>query len=69
MNLLTASKITKAFTDKVLLEQVDFSVDEKEKIGIIGINGTGKSSLLRILAGEEEVCYGYALKKSVRICF
>ena len=55
MNLLTASKITKAFTDKVLLEQVDFSVDEKEKIGIIGINGTGKSSLLRILAGEEEV--------------
>lgn len=53
MNLLTASKITKAYTDKVLLNQVDFSIDDKEKIGVIGINGTGKSSLLKLLAGIE----------------
>ena len=62
MNILTASKITKAFTDKVLLHQVDFSMDDSEKIGVIGINGTGKSSLLRILAGEEELDEGEIVK-------
>lgn len=58
MNLLTASKITKAYTDKVLLNQVDFSIDDREKIGIIGINGTGKSSLLKLLAGKSEADEG-----------
>ena len=62
MNILTASKITKAFTDKVLLHQVDFSMEDTEKIGVIGINGTGKSSLLRILAGEEEIDEGEIVK-------
>lgn len=58
MNLLTASKITKAYTDKILLNQVDFSIDDREKIGVIGINGTGKSSLLKLLAGEDEIDEG-----------
>ena len=54
MNLLTIKNLTKAYTDKVLFDDVDFSVEEGEKIGIIGINGTGKSTLLRIIAGLEE---------------
>lgn len=58
MNILTASKVTKAFTDKVLFEEVDFSIDSKEKVGVIGINGTGKSSLLKVLAGVEEIDSG-----------
>lgn len=62
MNLLTASKITKAYTDKVLLRQVDFSIDDSEKIGVIGINGTGKSSFLKILAGVEELDEGEIVK-------
>lgn len=54
MNLLTIKNLTKAYTDKVLFDGVDFSIEEGDKIGIVGINGTGKSTLLRIIAGVEE---------------
>ena len=53
MNLLTMKDITKAYTDKVLFDHVDFSIDDGEKVGIIGINGTGKSTLLKIIAELE----------------
>ena len=55
MNLLTAEHLTKVFTSRKLLDDTDFSINEGEKIGVIGINGTGKSTLLRIIAGLEEV--------------
>ena len=45
MNLLTIKDMCKAYTDKVLFDHVDFSINENEKIGVIGINGTGKSTL------------------------
>ena len=51
MNLLTIKDMCKAYTDKVLFDHVDFSINENEKIGVIGINGTGKSTLLKIAAG------------------
>ena len=54
MNLLTIEKMTKNYTEKTLFDCVDFSVNEEEKVGIIGINGTGKSTLLKIIAGVEE---------------
>lgn len=54
MNLLTVNGLTKAYTDKVLFDKADFSINEGDKIGVIGINGTGKSTLLKILAGLEE---------------
>lgn len=54
MNLLTIKGLSKSFTDKVLFENADFSIEEGEKVGIIGINGTGKSTLLKIIAGLEE---------------
>ena len=54
MNLLTAKELTKHYTDKELFTGADFSIEEKDKVGIVGINGTGKSTLLRILAGVEE---------------
>lgn len=54
MNLLTIKDLTKAYTDRTLFDRVDFSVEEGDKIGIIGVNGTGKSTLLKIIAGEEE---------------
>jgi len=62
MNLLTATGIVKAFTDKTLLSGVDMSVNDGEKIGVIGINGTGKSTLLKILAGLEEADNGIVVK-------
>ncbi len=54
MNVLTAEHITKAYSERVLIEDGFFSLQEGEKVGVIGINGMGKSTLLRIIAGAEE---------------
>lgn len=54
MNLLNLEHITKSFTDQKLFDDADFSLQEGEKVGIIGINGTGKSTLLKMIAGIEE---------------
>ena len=54
MNLLSLENITKAYTERVLLDGASFFLQEGEKVGIIGINGTGKSTLLKIAAGLEE---------------
>ena len=68
MNLLTADKISKNYTDKIVLNQVSLGINEKDKIGVIGVNGTGKSTLLKMLAGLEEPDEGSITKgKDVRI--
>ncbi|OPH47247.1 ABC transporter [Paenibacillus ferrarius] len=53
MNILSAVNITKTFGDKVLFDDISFTVNEKQRIGLIGVNGTGKSTLLKLLAGLE----------------
>ena len=53
MNLLTMEGVTKSYTDKILLDKVDFAVNDHEKIGIVGVNGTGKSTLLKVVSGLE----------------
>lgn len=62
MNLLTAENLTKSFGLRKVLAGVNFSMQEGEKVGVIGINGTGKSTLLRILAGLEEPDEGKIVK-------
>lgn len=55
MNILTVEHLTKAYTaERTLLSDAAFSLHEGEKVGVIGINGMGKSTLLKILAGVEE---------------
>ncbi|MCR4600748.1 MAG: ABC-F family ATP-binding cassette domain-containing protein [Clostridia bacterium] len=54
MVLLNADNINKSYTVDPLIDNVTLSISEGEKIGLIGVNGTGKSTLLRILAGVEE---------------
>lgn len=58
MSVINVEHISKLYGDKMFLEDLSCSVDEGDKIGIIGINGTGKSTLLRIIAGEEEADEG-----------
>lgn len=53
MNLLTIENLTHAFTERKLFDQANFSINEGDKVGLIGINGTGKSTLLKIAAGLE----------------
>ena len=54
MNLVTVEHLTKSYTERLLFDDTSFSINENEKIGLIGINGTGKSTLLKIVAGLEE---------------
>lgn len=54
MNILTLESITKAFQNRKLLDHTSFYLQEQEKVGVIGINGTGKSTLLKLIAGLEE---------------
>lgn len=58
MNLVTAEHLTKSYTERLLFDDTDFSINEGDKIGLIGINGTGKSTLLKLVAGLEEPDYG-----------
>lgn len=53
MNLLTIENLTHAYTERKLFDQANFSINEGDKVGLIGINGTGKSTLLKIAAGLE----------------
>lgn len=70
MNLLTMEHITKSYTDRILLDDVGFSMNEKEKIGVIGINGMGKSTLLKVAAGIEPCDAGkISMGNQVKICY
>ena len=62
MNLLTAEHIVKAYSERVLLNDVNFSIHQGEKVGVIGTNGMGKSTLLKIIAGAEEADQGEIIK-------
>ena len=52
MNLLTAEHLKKSYTERLLFDDVAFSIGEGDKIGLIGINGTGKSTFIKILMGQ-----------------
>lgn len=54
MNLFTMECVSKSYTDKLLLDKVSFGIQEGDRIGVLGINGTGKSTLLKLIAGLEE---------------
>lgn len=54
MNLINIENLTKVYTERKLFDGASFSMQDGEKIGIIGINGTGKTTLLRMIMGEEE---------------
>lgn len=53
MNILSAENLTKSYSEKILFNNINLGINDGDKIGVIGINGTGKSTLLKILAGIE----------------
>ncbi|KJS73642.1 MAG: ABC transporter [Desulfotomaculum sp. BICA1-6] len=68
MHLLSAENIVKSYSEKNLLSQINLGINEGDKIGLIGINGTGKSTLLKIIAGVEKADGGTITKgKAVKI--
>ena len=62
MNLMTLENICKSYSEKTLLKNISLGINEGEKIGIIGINGTGKSTLLKIIAAAEIADSGTIVK-------
>lgn len=58
MNLIQIRDLQKSYTDQKLLKKIDFTFNEGDKVGVIGINGAGKSTFLKILAGVEKVDEG-----------
>ena len=70
MNLITIEHVSKSYTERMLFDDVSLGINEGDRIGIIGINGTGKSTFLKILAGLEEPDAGTVIKgKDVRIAY
>lgn len=67
---LQIDNLTKSYGERILFEDVSFGVSEGEKIGIIAKNGTGKSTLLRIIAGKESADSGEVVfRKGLRVGF
>ena len=68
MNLLNVENISKSYGEKILFKNINLGINEGDKIGLIGINGTGKTTLFKIIAGLEEPDEGVVVKgSSVRI--
>lgn len=68
MNILTVDGITKAYGERKLFDKASFFLQEGEKAGIIGVNGTGKSTLLKMIAGLEEQQVGIGYTKISLYC-
>jgi ABC transport system ATP-binding/permease protein len=58
MSILHVENLTKSYGDKILFDDITFSINEKDRIGLIGVNGTGKSTLLKVLAGIDTSEHG-----------
>ena len=70
MNILNIEHISKIFGEKTIFDDVSFGIQEGDKIGIIGINGTGKTTLLRMIAGVEEPDEGQIVKQNgIRLAY
>lgn len=70
MNIINIEHISKIFGDKVIFQDASCGIQEGDKIGIIGINGTGKTTFLNILAGKEETDEGSVVRqKGIRLAY
>lgn len=64
MNVLNIEHVSKIFGEKKIFDDVSYGIHEGDKIGIIGINGTGKTTLLKMIAGLEETDEGQIVRQN-----
>ena len=64
MNIINIEHISKIYGEKVIYEDASFGVQQGDKIGIVGINGTGKSTILKMIAGEEVPDEGQIIRQN-----
>lgn len=64
MNILSAENLTKQYTERLLFDHITFGIEEGERIGLIGVNGTGKSTLLKCLVKLEDIDEGKITRKN-----
>ncbi|MDD7739556.1 MAG: ABC-F family ATP-binding cassette domain-containing protein [Fusicatenibacter sp.] len=70
MNVINIEHISKIYGEKTIFEDASFGLQQGDKVGIVGINGTGKSTLLRMVAGEEEPDEGQIVRQNqIRIAY
>lgn len=68
MNIMTVEHISKSYGEKVLFKDASFGMNDQDKIGIVGVNGTGKSTFLRVIAGKEQADEGnVAIGNHIRV--
>lgn len=70
MNIVNIENISKIYGEKVIFDETSFGIQQGDKIGIVGINGTGKTTLLRMVSGEEVPDSGQIVRQNgLKIAF
>ena len=70
MNIMTIEQISKSYGEKILFKDASFGMADQDKIGVVGVNGTGKSTFLRVIAGLEPADEGQiSMGNDVRVQF
>ena len=64
MNIINIEHISKIYGEKTIFDDASFGIQEGDKIGIVGINGTGKSTLLKMISGEETPDSGKIIRQN-----
>ena len=68
MNILSMENVAKGYTEKFLFDQVSLGIEDSDRIGLVGINGTGKSTLLKIISGQIKPDSGNIIQgKGIRV--
>ncbi|MBP3457907.1 MAG: ABC-F family ATP-binding cassette domain-containing protein [Lachnospiraceae bacterium] len=67
MNIITVDEITKAYGERKIFDRASFFLQEGEKAGVLGINGTGKSTLLKMIVGEDEPDMGTIIRAKGKV--